>query len=171
MAKLDPLDKLRNKVIILSHVQHSPASQLELKFSFSPCPNLCMYQTNVSCNSSFAQASRIILWNFDTSLGQQQGQSRYPVLRVFFPYCACFVSRPLVKGNEDAAYEGPCLVIPKVHCRLKQRKRWAGKITDHYRLWNSEKSWACLFTNTNHRHRISNCVFSEQRQSNPISLG
>ena len=140
MAKLDPLDKLRNKVIILSNVQHSPASQLELKFSFSPCPNLCMYQTNVSCNSSFAQASRIILWNFDTSLGQQQGQSRYPVLRVFVPYCACFVSRPLVKGNEDAAFEGPCLVIPKVHCSLKQRKRWAGKITDHYRLWNSEKS-------------------------------
>lgn len=162
MAKLDPLDKLRNKVIILSHVQHSPASQLELKFSFSPCPNLCMYQTNVSCNSSFAHASRLILdWNFDTSLGQQEGQSRYPVLRVFVPYCACFVSRPLVKGNEDAA----------LHCSLKERKRWAGKITDHYRLWNSEKSWACLFTNTNHRHRISYCVFSEQRQSSPISLG
>lgn len=82
MEKLDPLDKLRNKVITLSHVQHSPASQLELKFSFSPCPNLCMYQTNVWCNSSFAHASRLILdWNFDTSLGQQEGQSRYPVLQ------------------------------------------------------------------------------------------
>ena len=54
---------------------------------------------------------------------------------------------------------------------LQQRQRWAGKITDHYRLWNSEKSCACLFTNTNHRHRISYCVSSEQRQSNPISLG
>ena len=158
-------------MITLSHVQHSPALQLELKFSISPCPNLSMYQTNVSCNSSFVHASRLALWNFDTSPRQEEGQSRYPVVRVFVPYCACFVSRPLVKGNEDAAYEGLCLVIPKEHCSLKQRKRWAGKITDHYRLWNSETSWACLFTNTNHRHRISYCVFNEQRQSNPISLG
>ena len=56
------------------------------------------------------------LCNFYTSPRQQEGQSRYPVLRVFVPCCACFVSRPLVKGNEDAAYHSPCLVIPNAHC-------------------------------------------------------